>query len=373
MFYGEGRERQQHLADHFVETGSRVMWINPMGSLDYPWTRLAGKVLRYLTRKRQASTGAPPGLVIKTVLFVPGLRNPFLQKLNARLVQWQVLRSFQRHFGCNPDLVWTYYGSALLTLLLPGLKESTGLQVVYDNVQRLRGESVYQAEQLRHEADLVRISDTVICDSIVIQEDMFQEYGVVSHRVPQGVNPEDFVITAADEDGLRRVRAEFQAFQRPVLGYIGGLHHSLDLDLVLRVAQACPEASVVLVGPATVDLAVLARENVHILGVRPYVDLKLYIACFDLCMIPYKVNSFTLGVYPTKMLEYLAMKKPVVSTALPDVALLEGRVGIARDADEFVKMVRGIALEPITDSFIRENSWATRFEAIDGIIRELAR
>ncbi len=53
--------------------------------------------------------------------------------------------------------------------------------------------------------------------------------------------------------------------------------------------------------------------------------------------MPYRVNEATRCLFPPQALEYLAAEKPVVSTALPDVAsLLGGAVRIARDAGEFI-------------------------------------
>jgi glycosyltransferase involved in cell wall biosynthesis len=375
MFYGEGRERQQHLADHFQRSGSKVLWVNPMGSVNYSFGNFIKKIIRYFRRGNQVQVPDRPGMAFRTMLFLPGASNKYLQKVNAYLVCWQVRHAFKKNFNSDPDLLWTYYSSALLGLVLPKLQASsqTSVRIVYDNVQRLRGEGLYGEEQLHYEADLVAKTDAIICDSVTIQEDMLREYGKTSYRVPQGVNLNDFSMKEANPEIERRVWAEIGGLPRPIIGYVGGLHHSFDQELVLRVAQNLADASIVIVGAASVDVSILQADNLYLLGSKKYNDLKYYINLFDVCLIPYKINSFTMGVYPTKMLEYLAMKKQVVSTDLPDVRLLIGHLKVAKNPTEFVEMVKNEPMGPVPDEFIAENSWENRFMAIDKIIEAISK
>ena len=43
--------------------------------------------------------------------------------------------------------------------------------------------------------------------------------------------------------------------------------------------------------------------------------MPAYLQHFDVCINPQEVNDITLGNFPLKILEYLAMGKPVVATA----------------------------------------------------------
>ena len=53
-----------------------------------------------------------------------------------------------------------------------------------------------------------------------------------------------------------------------------------------------------------------------LLGFTPQNSIAKYIALADICINPFEINQITNRILPTKILEYLACKKPVVSTPL---------------------------------------------------------
>ena len=57
----------------------------------------------------------------------------------------------------------------------------------------------------------------------------------------------------------------------------------------------------------------------HLLGPRRHVDLPSYVQGFDVGIVPYRKVPASATVVPTKIQEYLALGKPVVSTDLPAV------------------------------------------------------
>lgn len=54
-------------------------------------------------------------------------------------------------------------------------------------------------------------------------------------------------------------------------------------------------------------------------GKISFEDLPSYIACADICLLPAHNNIIMRYIVPIKLYEYMAMKKPVVSTELPGV------------------------------------------------------
>jgi glycosyltransferase involved in cell wall biosynthesis len=57
-------------------------------------------------------------------------------------------------------------------------------------------------------------------------------------------------------------------------------------------------------------------ENIILLGFIPQNLIGKYIALADICINPFEINQITNRILPTKILEYLACKKPVLSTPL---------------------------------------------------------
>jgi glycosyltransferase involved in cell wall biosynthesis len=120
------------------------------------------------------------------------------------------------------------------------------------------------------------------------------------------------------------------------------MHRHVDFGLIREMALRRPEWSWVCVGAlqaATGELAGL--PNVHLTGQRPHAELADYVRGFDVCVVPYVNSRYTATVVPTKINEYLAVGKPVVSTALPPVR-------------EFNEEHRGVLLtaDPTPESFL---------------------
>ena len=86
------------------------------------------------------------------------------------------------------------------------------------------------------------------------------------HMFPFGVNYEAFeqVRMAAAQ-----APADLRSLPPPIVGYVGGVHQWIDQPLVCAVADALPEASIVLIGPCQTDVSALkSRANIHLLAAR---------------------------------------------------------------------------------------------------------
>ena len=164
----------------------------------------------------------------------------------------------------------------------------------------------------------------------------------------------------------------------PVLGYVGALHSWFDVPLVTALARGCPEARVVLVGPAHPEtaaaLARASREapNLHWIGPRPYADVPGLVRAFRVGLIPFRRTPLTEAVNPVKLYEYAAAGVPCVTTRFTNE--VEGWTGVARVADtpeEFLAAARALlAGAPERDAllgFARRHDWdeiARRFVAV---------
>ncbi|MFX1454504.1 MAG: glycosyltransferase [Promethearchaeota archaeon] len=56
-------------------------------------------------------------------------------------------------------------------------------------------------------------------------------------------------------------------------------------------------------------------------GKVPFNEITEYIELATLCLLSFRINDITKEIMPIKILEYMAMKKPVLSNALPGVVL----------------------------------------------------
>jgi glycosyltransferase involved in cell wall biosynthesis len=138
--------------------------------------------------------------------------------------------------------------------------------------------------------------------------------------------------------------ADLAAIPRPRVGYVGGLHRHVDVELLHEVVRSVPEVQFVLIGPKVSGDWALEREpNAHFMGRRAYEQLPAYVDGFDACLIPYRRSAFTETVWPTKLHEYLARGKPCVSTRLAEVELLGYGPEAVRIASDVPEMTAAIS------------------------------
>jgi glycosyltransferase involved in cell wall biosynthesis len=145
------------------------------------------------------------------------------------------------------------------------------------------------------------------------------------------------------------IASDIASLPQPIFGYIGVIDERIDYDLIARLAAACPYASIAMVGPVVkVDQCTLPQaSNIHWLGKREYSELPSYVKAFATCLMPFALNDATEYINPTKTLEYMAARKPIVSTAVADVVRNFAPIArVARSHDQFVAYTARAAKNP---------------------------
>ncbi|MEO5734063.1 MAG: glycosyltransferase [Rubrivivax sp.] len=228
-------------------------------------------------------------------------------------------------------VVWFYTPMAL-----PLLEGLPALAVVYDCMDELSAFHGAPPALRQLEADLLARADLVLTGGPSLYEAKRER----ARRVvclPSSVDAAHFAAPSRSAD------ADAQGVQGhipgPRLGYFGVVDERMDLALLDQVAAHDPTWQVVMVGPVVkIDPAQLPqRPNLHWLGQQPYALLPRLVADWQVCLLPFALNESTAFISPTKTLEYLAARKPVVSTAVRDVQLLYGSaVQVADSAGAFI-------------------------------------
>ena len=83
-------------------------------------------------------------------------------------------------------------------------------------------------------------------------------------------------------------------------------------------------------------------------GKVPFFETTEYIELADLCLMNFELNNVTKDITPVKVMEYMAMKKPVLSTSLPSVIREIGKnngVIFAQNQKELVEKIRDLTKE----------------------------
>ncbi len=204
-----------------------------------------------------------------------------------------------------------------------------------------------------------------------------------------GLNPRTYCVpNAADYDAFAAAAQvgweppELRDVPRPRIGYVGAVNDKLDADLLYRVAQAYPKASMLMVGPERPASAEMRRglerlkalDNVFMPGAVPVERVPEFVAACDVGLLPYKQNAWTKAIHPLKLYEYLACGLPVVAVDIPSVHEEAAVIAIAPDADAFVAAVgRALADDGPLQRAARQaraaqNTWRHRVERISELI-----
>ncbi len=90
----------------------------------------------------------------------------------------------------------------------------------------------------------------------------------------------------------------------------------------------------------------IKADWVILTGRIPFFDITEYIELADLCLMSFDLNDITREITPVKIMEYMAMKKPVLSNSLPGVLIEIGKnngVIFARNQSELIKKIESLS------------------------------
>jgi GT2 family glycosyltransferase/glycosyltransferase involved in cell wall biosynthesis len=211
------------------------------------------------------------------------------------------------------------------------------------------------------EAKLLQHSDFVCYVSRALMQQERAKTGPRAVFLDHGVDLEHFRALPWE-----RQAAQTRDLPGPRIGFFGGLDdYIIDFDLLERLATEIPEASLVLIGDATLSMERFSKfKNVHWLGFQPYERIPAYGSTFDVALMPWLDNEWIRHSNPIKLKEYLALGLPVVTTDFPEARYYAEQLAIARSADDFVAQVRRMLASPPDAASQRaavlSQSWAHR-------------
>lgn len=367
----------QEIMSAFARNGNRVLFIENTG------VRVPGfkDILRLKDRLKNYFKGIKgirkemENLYIFSPLVLPLPYSRIARFINRRLL-FPVLEKWTKIMGFNDPIIWTFLPTPLSLDIIDNLKNKL---VIYYCIDSFSASSISAGKIKRHEIRLLKKADAVYVTSKSLYN-YCSDYNDKVHIFPFAVNFEEFekVRLSKDVPG----REELAGIKRPIIGYVGGIHRWLDLGLIEEAAQKYPDYSFVFIGPIQTDTSLLSGlKNIYFLGKKEHNSIPQLIKNFDLCIIPYLITDYTKNVYPTKLNEYLAMGKPVVSTELPEISdfnrnnnnvVMAGKTH--RDfMDCIERAISNSNNEALFERRIdvaRKNSWDVRIEEMSGIINK---
>jgi glycosyltransferase involved in cell wall biosynthesis len=222
---------------------------------------------------------------------------------------------------------------------------------------------------VRLEPKLIQQADCVVNNSTLYTE-YGSEFTQNSFMVGQGCD------TTLFNDQIRDILVpeDLVGIKGPIIGYVGFLsNRRLSIAILEHIATTRKDWSIVLVGPeddafAQSDLHTM--ENVYFLGGRDASELPNYIKGFDVAINPQLINDATIGNYPRKIDEYLAMGKPTVASATKAMEYFSDYTYLGITPEDYVTLIKKALaedsplLQNLRRSYGQSHSWENNVQEI---------
>ncbi len=232
---------------------------------------------------------------------------------------------------------------------------------IYYSRDYLLGVDYWKRHGTLLEPQLIAKSDVCLANSTYLA-DYCGKYNSNSHYVGQGCDLSLFNSAEgySTPDDIKPIKG-------PLIGYVGALQSiRLNMELLAYVAIEKPEWSIVLVGPEDDEFKagnLHAIQNIHFLGSKDSALLPTYINAFDVCLNPQLINEITIGNYPRKIDEYLAMGKPVVATTTRAMEIFSEYTYLGENKEAYVTLIQqaldedSITLQAKRKQFAGSHTW----------------
>ncbi len=253
------------------------------------------------------------------------------------------------------------------------LYEEYRYKVIYEYVDDLNEElsgDTYFDLLARHNSVLKDENVFVVSTATKLKSKIEESSFKKAELITNGVDYEHFKYAKYDvPEDMQEIRNNYLT----VLCYYGALANWFDYDLILKVAEN-KNYAIVLIGQDYDDTlsksGILDIDNVFFLGRKGYDVLPSYACNADVCIIPFVINEITEATSPVKLFEYMAMEKPIVTTALPECKKYQS-VFYSESHEAFVENIER-AIQKNSDPEYKEllikealdNTWASKAKAM---------
>lgn len=305
---------------------------------------------------------------------LPVYYHPATNWVNQRLFFRDVQRGLQLT-GWQPDVVWTFWPNT--AVLLQKFKQTYNCLTAYHCIDDFTAVS-YPFVSSQTIASMERAqsqtADLLIARTKKLAERL-QKYNSQTVWLPGGVDVARFNPATVTAD------PEINQLPRPIAGFVGTMDHRIDDDLLLQCAKQLPHVSFALIGPVkqhqiSLD-ALTSLPNVHLFPPCPAAETPAKMAAFDAGLIPYQINSYTKGLSPIKLYEYLAMEKPIVAMTLPYLKREAAHIRLANTAVSFIDHLKTAVSSPPTAAQKHQwrqvalnNAWSKQVDIIEKKLEE---
>lgn len=298
----------------------------------------------------------------------------WLNRINAKRFANDIKSAIER-LGFKNYIIFNDSSMFLGQHIKPLLKPSFYVYYMRDYLTK---NPYWRKNGVRLEPKLIQSADCVVNNSTLYTEygKQFTEH---SYMVGQGCD------TSLFNDEVREITIpdDLNGIPGPIVGYVGFLSsRRLSIGILVHIAKSRPDWSVVLVGPEddkfnTSELHEI--DNVYFLGSRDASELPNYIKGFDVAINPQLINDATMGNYPRKIDEYLAMGKPTVASATKAMEYFKEYTYLGVTPEDYLELIEKALsendkeLEKKRKTYGLSHSWENNVNEIYNCILQVER
>ncbi|EPE37404.1 glycosyltransferase [Candidatus Photodesmus katoptron Akat1] len=127
---------------------------------------------------------------------------------------------------------------------------------------------------------------------------------------------------------------------RPTAGFYGSISNWLDYEMLDKVTKNNQNWNFVFIGPQQLKPSLLPTyKNVYYLGKKQHHQLPQYSQHWNVSLLPFKLNPQILSCNPLKLMEYLVVGNPIISTPFPALTPFKHLINIVKNSEEMSRVL----------------------------------
>ena len=378
-----GPHQQHHLMDRLSLKGHEVRVIDH----ELLW-RTEGEKELYSRRQVFYDVSKVDERVNITVFRPAIIKIPLLDYVSMLFTYGREIRHQIREF--KPDIIAS--GEILSTYLSLRAAKRNSIPFIYFEI-----DETHRFVPFRHLQPIAKILEKKIlkkADRVITINEKLKDYAI-----RMGANPDKTYLVRAGIDLERydpnidgsEIRESYGIEKDDiVLFFMGWLYDFSGLkEVAIELSKSDNNIKLLIVGDGDAfdDLKRIREEydldsQMILTGKQPYEKIPEFIAAADICLLPaYPDEEIMQDIVPIKMYEYMAMRRPVITTRLPGVIKEFGEdhgvIYIDKSEDVLKKAIEldknGNIKEPGLKArkFVEKYNWDDIVDEFEGILEEL--
>jgi glycosyltransferase involved in cell wall biosynthesis len=344
--------RGPHTQHHVFENISQNIKIN-VTVLDYDIDKILKSNSVFIKKQIYKNTSCATDASNVKILRTSHLQIPYLRRITSLITNFKEILKIIRHD--RPDVIVGFsMTNGFIGLLLAKLFKIPYIFYYIDVLHQLVPISYVQEI-----AKIITRFSFKFADQVIIQTKFHYNLALNEGAKPEKIKllPDGITLknTVVDLQKLKTLKKRFSLSENDfVIFFMGFLYDFAGLKEIIDyyhkdVEEGKLNLKFIILGDGGIYSSLknyteqIQATWVFLEGRVPFFNVTEYIELADLCLMSFKINDITREIIPIKIFEYMAMKKPVLSNALPSVVYEIGNnngVIFAKNQEVLIKRIK---------------------------------